>query len=84
MAEQTVAEILVDPCGDARSVYSDQFDYAALGTVQIRRASVCEPDEQGRWWADLAPVNGPKLGPFDKRSAALEAELKWLGLHVLA
>jgi hypothetical protein len=32
----------------------------------------------GRWWADLGPVSGPKLGPFDRRSQALEAEREWL------
>ena len=31
---------------------------------RIRRASHVEPDEAGRWWADLSPVGGPRLGPF--------------------
>ena len=30
------------------------------------------------WLADLSPVNGPVLGPFDRRSEALAAELAWL------
>jgi hypothetical protein len=30
------------------------------------------------WWADLLPVNGPVLGPFPARDAALAAELVWL------
>jgi hypothetical protein len=42
-----------------------------------------EPDENGRWWADLSPVAGPKLGPFTKRSEALHAEVEWLRHHVL-
>ena len=37
-----------------------------------------EPDGQGRWWADLAPVAGPRLGPYTLRSLALEAEVRWL------
>ncbi len=35
----------------------------------------------GFWYADLAPVGGPVLGPFLKRSTALEAELDWLVAH---
>jgi hypothetical protein len=81
MATEIFAEIVIGPSGEAQSIYNEMFDFAYLGEVQIRRASHCEPDEQGRWWADLSPVRGPKLGPFTKRSAALEAELTWLRLH---
>ena len=38
------------------------------------RASHVEPNDQGRWFADLAPVNGPILGPYTRRTEALEAE----------
>ena len=30
------------------------------------------------WYADLAPSNGPKLGPFTNRLEAIEAEVLWL------
>jgi hypothetical protein len=50
----------------------------------IARASLVEPDDEGRWWADLGPVQGPVLGPFTLRSFALEAEQKWLKDHWLA
>ena len=46
--------------------------------LDIRRASHVEPDEEGLWWADLAPMNGPTLGPFGRRSAVLAAEREWL------
>jgi hypothetical protein len=52
--------------------------------VQIRRASFVEPDELGRWFADLSLVVGPTLGPFAKRSVALEAELIWLRLYAFS
>ena len=39
------------------------------------------PDDQGRWWADLAPVDGPTFGPFDRRTQALDAERAWLEAH---
>lgn len=30
------------------------------------------------WQADLAPVNGPVLGPFTIRGQAIDAEVQWL------
>ena len=51
---------------------------AALGPARIGRASHVEPDSQGRWIADLSPVGGPTLGPFDRRSETLETEVYWL------
>ncbi len=74
-------EIVIGPNGDAQSIYDEAFDLSCLGEVQIQRASFVEPNERGRWFADLSPVHGPMLGPFDKRSLALEAEVTWLRLH---
>lgn len=34
--------------------------------------------KQNSWFADLLPVNGPVLGPFSDRHAALAAEEAWL------
>src|SRR5689334_13856204 len=76
-------EIIIDRGGDGRCIYSETLDLAALGNLDVRRASHCEPDVQGQWWADLSPVSGPKLGPFRKRSLALAAEVDWLRRHVL-
>jgi len=53
----------------------------ALGRAAIRRASHVEPTPEGRWTADLGPMAGPVLGPFDTRAAALEAEQMWLVHH---
>jgi len=78
-----IIELVIDPDGNARCIYAEDIDLAALGEVGVVRASHCEPDEHGRWWADLAPVNGPKLGPFTKRSEALSAEVAWLRRHWL-
>ena len=71
-------ELIVGPQGQVRCVYDETIDLAQLGELVIRRASHVEPDGQGRWWADLAPVKGPVLGPFTRRSTALEAERVWL------
>ena len=73
--------IHVDSC--IACVYGEELDLASLGTLAIQRASHVEPDAYGQWLADLAPVGGPKLGPFDQRSLALAAEQAWLAEHWL-
>ena len=73
-------EIVIKPSGLFIGIYSDSFDYGSFGRPQIRRASHVEPTDDGRWTADLSPVDGPKLGPFDKRSEAIDAELEFLNL----
>ena len=75
-------ELLIGAGGDVHCIYGEELDLGCLGTVEIRRASSVEPDDAGHWWADLSPVMGPRLGPFQKRSAALEAEVDWLRLHL--
>ena len=70
--------LVVDIHGAVLCVYAEVLDLAAIGTLGITRASHVEPDETGRWWADLAAAGGPILGPFDRRSQALTAESGWL------
>jgi hypothetical protein len=76
-------EMLVHPGGEVRCVYAEAIDLHVLGHPHITRASHVEPDEQGRWWADLAPAGGPRLGPFRLRTQALDAEQQWLNQHWL-
>ncbi|MCA9270966.1 MAG: hypothetical protein KDA41_20940 [Planctomycetales bacterium] len=71
-------ELVVTTTGHVLCIYDDAVDLARLGRVRIERASHVEPNALGRWLADLAPVGGPLLGPFDKRADALAAEHEWL------
>ena len=71
-------QLVVTPGGTVRCLYDESIDLAALGPLEITRASHVEPDAKGRWTADLTPVGGPVLGPFHHRSEALEAEQAWL------
>lgn len=75
--------LIIESGGRVRGIYGEEIDLAALGSPQITRASHVEPDGMGRWLADLSPVGGPVLGPFDRRSEALEAEVEWLGANWL-
>jgi hypothetical protein len=76
-------EIIISPRSHALAVYDEAIDLATLGSMTTRRASHVESDGLGRWFADLAPVSGPRLGPFVLRSQALEAERAWLEVNWL-
>jgi hypothetical protein len=71
-------QLTIDPAGEARCLYTEAIDLAALGSLTIARASNVEPLPDGRWIADLGLAGGPVLGPFPKRSDALAAESEWL------
>jgi len=77
-------QLVVEPSGSLRCLYAESIDLASLGRLSIRRGSCVEPDSQGRWSVDLAPVGGPRLGPFELRSSALAAEQSWLETHWLS
>ena len=70
--------LIVERDGSVRGIYGEVIALDALGPLRIERASHVEPDEYGRWLADLSPVGGPILGPFRGRTEALEAEVAWL------
>ena len=77
-------QLVIELGGAVRCIYAEDIDLTALGSPAIVRASHVEPDQQGRWWADLSPVGGESLGPFDSRSEALAAEHSWLETHWLS
>ena len=71
-------QLVIDSTGDVRCVYDEALPLADFGRLTIQRGSHVEPTDAGRWTADLSPVDGPLLGPFESRSAALDAEREWL------
>ena len=71
-------QLVITPHGDARCIYSEEIDLHTFGKLAIARGSHVEPDDHGRWFADLSPVGGPILGPFRQRTQALQAEYAWL------
>ena len=76
-------DLLIEPSGTVRCVFGEEIDLGQLGQLSIRRGSHVEPTPDGQWTADLAPVQGPLIGPFLTRTAALNAEVSWLQEHWL-
>jgi hypothetical protein len=74
-------QIVIGTDGSARCLYSEAIDLEHLGAVTISRASHVEPDDSGQWFASI--IDGPVLGPFLRRSAALQAEADWLNANRL-
>ena len=73
-------DLVVTGTGELRCIYSDSIPLSQLGKLPINRASHVEPNSVGQWMADLSPVDGPLLGPFESRTDALAAEVDWLSL----
>lgn len=76
--------------GTAQFIYSDECrSLLEQGEAKIERASHVEPGDPAKgqdplkWYADLAPVSGPILGPFETRVTALLKEVEYLNEHVL-
>lgn len=81
--------INITPDGVLHFLYDDALTVLmGVGKATVKRASHVEPcdahDEHGNklgrvvWYADMSPVRGPTLGPFDLREEALAAEVAWL------
>ncbi len=69
--------------GTADTLYTEEINLKSLGDLHMKRASHVEPTEDGMWTADMSPVNGPILGPFETRTIALQAEVEWLKKNIL-
>lgn len=54
-------QLIIDRQGQIRCLYDETLDLGTLGRPTIARASYVEPDLEGHWWADLAPLSGAAL-----------------------
>jgi hypothetical protein len=70
-------QVVIMPGGELRCVHDEAIVLKTLGWLNIARGSHVEPDDMGYWFADLSPIEGPKIGPFTCRSLALEVEREW-------
>ncbi len=76
-------KVKITPRGKVILLYEEEVGLIDVlgGTRHVERVSHVEPDEKGDWWAIM--IHGPKLGPFPKRSQALQAEVQWLETNTL-
>ena len=78
------AQALLAPLGDiqirraSRIEITDSLASTALRWLEEHNTGGIPPNV---WWADLLPVNGPVLGPFNTRDYALKEEIEWLQEH---
>lgn len=69
----------VTPRGRMIFLYQEKVNLEQEGVVEsVVRASDVEPDERGEWWVTIRNRERTTLGPFRKRSQALNAEVAWL------
>lgn len=77
-------KIKVDSNGLISALYTEDIDMGELGTItSIKRASHVEATPDNKWEADMGPSGGPVLGPFNRRSEALRAEVEWLETNII-
>jgi hypothetical protein len=68
--------------GTITCLYDELIDLAAIGELDIGRASRVDPDNHGQWWVrfcvpplDAIGLRGDgELGPYPRRSEALAVE----------
>lgn len=83
MTQQAEHVVIIGQDGTSRFVYHDDLiPLMEQGEARTQRASHVEPSGN-QWVADMAPVQGPMLGPYATRTAALAAEVQWLRDHHL-
>ena len=77
--------VTISADGNLRYIWDDELGQMLrpLNNVrQIARASHVEPTDNGQWTADMGPVGGCILGPFDNRADALRQEVAYLRYHL--
>jgi hypothetical protein len=80
----TEQRIVIDTDGTLHFVWDDALaSLVEASEAVVTRASHVEPSstKPGWWEADMAPSDGPVLGPFRLRAEALQAEREWLREH---
>ena len=70
--------------GTLRFIYDETLSpLLTTGAANVQRASFLSEQENGEWMGNLAPVQGPTIGPFPTRALAIQAEREWIEKHWL-
>lgn len=83
---ERVVVIDISPDCVVTAIYDDEIKdvLADLGEMSIKRASHVEPSGNGQWIADMSPVGGGVLGPFDFHAEAIVAEQLYLMVNIFS
>ena len=76
-------QLVVTPAARSAACTPRRSTWRRSAASRSPAPATSSPTPDGRWTADMTPVGGPVLGPFDRRSEALEAEHAWLEAHWL-
>lgn len=79
-------KIKINPDGTINLLYTEDICVEELGKVDsIKRLFHVEPTQDNKWTATVNRDTSEcvMLGPFDKRSEALEAEVTWIEDNIL-
>ena len=68
--------------GVARTLWSDEIDLRALGTLDVTRASNVEFDNASQAWCIYLPTGELVAGGFETRDAALATERTWANAQI--
>lgn len=69
--------------GHIKHIYNEAIDLSSIGDMQIKRASVVDPENNGMWSVDLSLSGGKKIEGFVKRSDALKYEIDYIEQNIL-
>lgn len=78
MTAKLVKKVKIGLDGTLTFIHDDDLAQmmSKFGKLTITRASDVEPDELGRWFANMR--DGTVLGPFNRRDDALKEEVAYL------
>lgn len=80
-------KIKINPDGTIILLYTEDICMEELGKVDsIKRLFHVEPTQDNKWTAtvNIGTSECVMLGPFNKRSEALEAEVAWIEDNILS
>lgn len=80
-------KIKINTNGTLNLVYTEDICVEELGKIDsIKRLFHVEPTQDNKWTAkvNIGTSECVVLGPYDKRSEALEAEVAWIEDNVLS
>ena len=71
------------PSGYVECLYTDKINLRNIGSLDVRRASNVEFDNNKQGWMVDIELDGAILGPFESREVAIQAEVEYIENNIL-